>query len=88
MQSLVAHMQFHTVLTSPLAAARHAACVLLAQVASTIEESVAASAPAVGQKLQEAGQLFTQAGQEAAEQLEVRFTLWLLNNSGCYINLR
>jgi hypothetical protein len=44
---------------------------LLLQVASIVESGVASAAPAIGQNLQEAAQLLSKAGQEAAGQLQV-----------------
>jgi hypothetical protein len=41
------------------------------QVADIVESGVASAAPAIGQQLQEAGQLLSKAGQEAAGQLQV-----------------
>jgi hypothetical protein len=43
----------------------------LLQVASIVESGVASAAPAIGANLQEAGELLSKAGQEAAGQLQV-----------------
>jgi hypothetical protein len=54
---------------------------LLLQVVSIVESGVASAAPAIGQNLQEAGQLLSKAGQEAAGQLQVRLCCLFMTSS-------